>query len=157
DPKTEKRITCLISDGKYRDFVLRFSCRCQSGVAGVNFRSREDDAFHVTGCKVAIGPDAGHSGNLFEEGDRGKLAPVLDEKALKKVFKERGWNDYEITALSAEITIKINGVETVKYVEPDAERAAASGVLALQMIVTKGADIALSDLRIKELKREAGE
>ena len=138
----------LNSVKSYGDFELRLDFRMIDGKgnSGVQFRSRQTPK-HVSGYQADLGEN--FWGCLYDEARRKKVLVPADE-ALNKVLKKSGWNHYVIRAVGDHIVLKINGVTTVDYHEPDA-KIARSGIFSLQIHSGPAMEVQFKDIRIKVL------
>ena len=111
-----------------------------------------------------------YTGGLYEEKGRGILASrgekvvihadgkrevtgsLGDSAKLEDEIKKGGWNDYVIIAKGNHLEQFINGKEMIDVVDEQTEKAATSGVIALQLHAAKPMTVEFKDLRIKELK-----
>jgi type 1 glutamine amidotransferase len=135
----------------YGDFELRldFHMLDGKGNSGIQFRSRKIPQ-HVSGYQADIGEN--YWGCLYDEARRNKVLVPADD-ALKKVLKKDGWNRYVIRVAGDHVVLKINGVTTVDYREPDAE-IAREGIISLQIHSGPPMEIRFKDIRIKELNSD---
>jgi uncharacterized protein (TIGR03067 family) len=93
---------------------------------------------------------------VIKEADDGKtkidVAGTLGEsKAIQAQIKTNGWNDYTIIAKGNHLQHFINGLQTVDVVDEQSARAAASGILALQLHAGPPMKIQVKNIRIKAL------
>ena len=136
----------------YRNFVLKVTFRMtdESGKAnsGVQFRSRPVEGSHeVYGYQADMGQQ--YWGCLYDESRRKKVLVQASPEAVAKLRKG-DWNDYEISAQGNRITLKLNGVQSVEWVEnePNIEN---QGFLALQLHSGPAFQMEFKDLAIKVL------
>lgn len=140
----------LCTKDEYGDFELKVEFRMRDGVgnSGVQFRTkRVPGSTEVSGYQADLGQD--YWGCLYDESRRNKIlvkAPASLEQSLKK----SDWNEYTIRAEGDHILLKINGVTTVDYREPDAE-IARSGIVALQVHSGGPMKVEFRNIRIKKL------
>ncbi len=131
------------------DFELEAEYRLRGGNSGIQFRSREIEGFDLRGYQADCEEGDQWTGCLFEH-DRGGVAmrgedvtiaedgtrtvrPLGDPAELLKAVRKEGWNTYVIVARGPEITLSINGVRMCHVVDRQRGKAAARGVIALQM------------------------
>lgn len=140
----------FLSTGKeYGDFVLKLSVKLDGGNSGVQFRSKQHDDHVVSGYQADLDASGKYWGMLYEEKGRGILQ-MPDPELLKKAkVKNKGWNDYVITAKGDHVTLELNGVKTVDLNDSD---GAKRGIVALQLHVGGPMKASFKDIRIKELK-----
>lgn len=112
----------LVTTADYTDFELRFQVKLHHPEAnsGVQFRSqRVDKSTEMIGYQADIGK--GVWGSLYDESRRRKFMAQADAELVQKVVREKEWNDYVVRAVGKHITLSINGVNTVDYLEADPE------------------------------------
>jgi len=135
----------------YSDFILKLSFRLVDGKgnSGIQFRSRPAVKLHeVSGYQADIGDK--YWGCLYDESRRNKVLAQAAPESLAHVNKE-GWNDYVITARGSRITLELNGVRTVDYLESD-PAIEKTGFIALQVHGGPPMEVQFKDIRIQELK-----
>ena len=126
----------LCTKREFDDFELTLEFRLVGGKgnSGIQFRSkRVPNSTEVSGYQADIGP--GWWGALYDESRRNRvLARPTGEvhKRMLKALKPDGWNRYVIRAKGNRITLVLNGVTTVEYVEKD-PGIRRSGVIGLQI------------------------
>ena len=146
----------LCTDRRFDDFDLRLKFRISDGAAkanaGVQFRSERIANHHeVIGYQADIGP--GWFGALYDESRRRRLLAEPDAATRAKALAavgEGGWHDYRVRAEGPRVTIWLNGVETVDYVEPD-DAIAREGVIGVQIHGGMRGTIAYRDLVVTPL------
>lgn len=144
-----RRNEFLCTTKSYGDFELRLEFRMKDGKgnSGVQFRSkRVGKSGAVEGYQADLGN--GYWGCLYDEHRRRKTL-VKAPKALDKVLKKAGWNTYTIRAHGNHITMKINGLTTVDYKEPD-ETIARDGIIALQVHSGPAMRMEFRNIRIRK-------
>jgi hypothetical protein len=134
----------------YADFELRLSFRLLngSGNSGVQFRSKPVPGSHeVAGFQADIGQQ--YWGCLYDESRRNRILVQAPSGAAAALQRD-GWNQYTLTARGDHITLELNGVRTVDYVEkePGIDR---SGIIALQVHGGPPMEVRFKDIRIREL------
>ncbi|MEI8018707.1 MAG: DUF1080 domain-containing protein [Schlesneria sp.] len=140
----------LVSKEEFSDFELKLEFRLKDGVgnSGVQFRTKQiPNSTEVSGYQADIGEN--YWGCLYDESRRNKMlaqAPGDFEKSLKK----GDWNEYTIRAKGDHVVLKVNGVTTVDYKEPDAE-IARKGIVALQVHSGGPLKVEFRNIRIKSL------
>jgi hypothetical protein len=141
----------LATTKSYGDFLLRYQIRLvgAKGNTGMQFRSkRVENSHEVAGYQADFAP--GWWGKLYDEARRGKVLAAPKEEDLKKVLKPDGWNDYEVRAEGAKITLTLNGLKTVEYTEADAT-IPRTGIFAAQIHAGGPMEVQFKNIRIKEL------
>jgi hypothetical protein len=150
DPKTKTIVGETTEDPKYNTFFctkkkygdFEFSCKVQLrdgiGNSGVQIRSEvfDKEKFRVRGPQPDIGQM--YWGSIYGEGVGGMMK-ASDAAKVKKVVKEKEFNDYYILAKGNHITVKING-EVMADGDfpntPNKNPMAAEGIIALQIHAT---------------------
>jgi hypothetical protein len=140
--------------------------------SGVQYRSKvvKPSYWVVSGYQADMEAGPNYTGGLYEEKARGILASrgqklVIHADGKKEVVGSLGdpakledevhkgdWNDYVIIAKGNHLEQFINGKEMIDVVDEQTEKAATSGVIALQLHAGKPMTVEFKDLRIKELK-----
>lgn len=143
----------LATTKRYADFELRleFKLRGGSGNSGIQFRSqRVPDSREVSGYQADIGEK--YWGCLYDESRRNKVLAQAPAE-LQQSLKMDDWNRYVIRAVDNKITLSLNGIKTVDYIESD-ETVARSGIIALQVHSGPPLRVDFRNLRIRELGRK---
>ena len=141
----------LTTKDEFSDFELKLEFRLKDGVgnSGIQFRTKRlPGSTEVSGYQADIGEN--YWGCLYDESRRNKVlvkAPPEFESSLKK----GDWNEYVIRAVGDHIILKMNGVTTVDYHEPD-KQIDRSGIIALQVHSGGPLKVEFRNLRIKSLK-----
>jgi len=155
--------------GPVDDFVLRASYKIEGGNSGIQYRSKEVEPWVVGGYQADIDSGDTFSGILYEERLRGILAnrgqkvtiaadgkkdvqQVSDSKELQAGIKKDDWNEYEIIAQGDHLTHKINGKVTAEFIDGDAAKRAASGILALQLHAGPPMKVQFKNIRLKRTR-----
>lgn len=174
-----KENTFLVwKDGKPSDFEMRCKFRIKAnndvGFAnsGVQFRSRivKPSYWVVAGYQADMEAGPHYTGGLYEEKARGILASrgekvvmhadgkkevvgkLGDSMALENEIHKGEWNDYDIIAKGNHIQLFINDKQMVDFVDEQTEKAATSGIIALQLHQGPAMTVEFKDLQIKDLK-----
>jgi type 1 glutamine amidotransferase len=161
-------------DGTVDDFELRLSYRIKGGNSGIQYRSKDLGDFVVGGYQADIDSGTTYSGINYEERGRGILSqrgnkttigpdgkPSANEKigdsaALQGKLKNEDWNDYRLVAEGNRLRHFINGELFSETVDEQPEKAAKSGILALQLHAGPPMTVEFTNIRIKRLKLTAG-
>lgn len=150
-----KKNTFLIWDGDTPgDFELRLSYWIEAGNSGIQYRSQVADQaeFIVGGYQADIEAANNYTGINYEERGRGILAQrgqrvTIAEDGSKQVeafgkadeiakaFHTDGWNEYRVVAKGNTLQHYINDTLTCEVIDGQSEKAAAKGVIALQLHV----------------------
>ncbi len=137
----------------YSNFVLQVSFRMidpgGQGNSGIQFRSKAVEGSHeVAGYQADIGQK--YWGGLYDESRRKRVLVEASPAALASVKKD-GWNQYVIAARGNRITLDLNGVRSVTYIEDDPE-VEPDGFIALQLHSGPPMEVQFKDLRIRDLR-----
>jgi len=159
------------------DFELRCSFRFTSdwGNSGIQYRSKALPDFVVHGYQADMETGTNYSGILYEEGgrgilcERGKKVVIRDDPArpgqpkievvgtlgdareMGALLRPREWNDYVIIARGNHLQHFINGHQTVDVVDEQSGKAAATGILALQLHAGPPMQVQFKNIRLKTL------
>jgi hypothetical protein len=158
--------------GQPGDFEMRALYRLEGKGAnsGINFRSKELPKWDVQGYQADLEAGSGGiSGILYEcngraimtaqgqkvvideDGTR-HVSPLADAAAVRKAIKADDWNEYVITAKGPEIVLKINGQVTSHVIDREKGKAAARGLITLQLHPGAPMKVQFKDLKVRELK-----
>lgn len=150
------------------DFILRFRFKLVGGNSGVQIRSKKLDGFDAWGYQADIEAGDQWTGCLFqhdreavvkrgfkaviaEDGSR-KDESFADPAQLQAVVKQEDWNEYEVSAIGPDVTLRINGQLMCEVEDRDARMACHAGYIAVQMHPGPPMKVQFKDLRIKILK-----
>ena len=134
--KKMPRNTFLFSKKQYANFEFRCKFRLtgdpKTGLvnSGIQFRTAKHGKGNAIGYQADIG-EPNWWGCLYDEHRRGLIAKS-DVNRLRGTLKPFGWNDYLIRAQGPVITLFINGIQTIQYVEKD-PKIPSKGHFALQL------------------------
>jgi hypothetical protein len=150
---------------------LRFKYKIIGGNSGVQYRSKLADAKElvVHGYQADIDSSPRLTGMNYEEGGRTFLAQrgeritidadgkwaaekIGDKDELQKKIKAEDWNEYIIVAKGNSLKHFVNGVLMSEVTDEEKGKAAASGVIAIQLHAGPPMKIQLKDIRLKELR-----
>lgn len=168
----EKYNTFLVwQGGQPADFELKLQYKIVGGNSGVQYRSRviDDAKFIVSGYQADIDSSPKYSGMNYEERARAILAQRGEKvtigadgkKAVEKFgsaeelqtkVKNEDWNEYRIVAKGNHLQHFINGVLMSEIIDNQKDKAATSGVIALQAHAGFAMTIQFKDIQLKELK-----
>lgn len=140
----------LCTRREYGDFELRLEFRLRDGVgnSGVQFRTKRlPNTTEVSGYQADIGQ--GYWGCLYDESRRKRVLAQAPEAGLAKVLKKADWNSYVIRAKGKQITMQLNGLTTVNFIETDAG-IDVRGIIAVQIHSGGPMRIEFRNLRIRE-------
>src|SRR4051812_23157675 len=178
-----KNNTFLIwKDGKVGDFKLTLEFKLEGGNSGIQYRSKvTDPKEHIVGGYQADMDGVNqYTGIMYEERGRGILAErgqrltikpgdireketFANAAELAKVIHKDDWNEYVIEAVGPTLKHTINGKLMSETIDRDTEKAAKSGILALQVhaglpapMTVSYRKIRLEELDAKKMKKEKG-
>lgn len=140
----------LCTKEEFGDFELKLEFKVKDGAGntGVQFRTKKvPNSTEVSGYQADLGDK--YWGCLYDESRRNKIL-VTASPDLEQALKKADWNEYLIRAEGDHITLKINGVTTVDYKEPDAA-IARSGIVALQVHSGGPMRVDFRNIRLKAL------
>ncbi len=162
-----KTIYLLWRGGETADFELRCRYRLRDGNSGIQFRSQPRADGEVEGYQADMEHGDQYSGCLYEiarfifgrRGERVEIAPdgkrtetrFADAAELQKLIRKNDWNEYTIVAVGPEIRLYINGALMTHVVDRQKGRAAAKGILALQLHQGPPMKVEYKDLRLRLL------
>jgi hypothetical protein len=149
DDKQIKKNTFLITDKSYKNFVLKAKFRLRNHNSGIQFRSKEGENFAVTGYQADMA-DKRYTGILHEEGGKIIVADVKEDEVLQH-YKPGEWAEFIITANGPHIKQELNGYTTVDYTEPESDRKAPDGIIALQLHTGAKMKVEFKDIEILEI------
>jgi hypothetical protein len=168
----EKYNTFLVwQGGQPADFELRFNYKIVGGNSGVCYRSRviDEAKFIVSGYQADIDASPKYTGMNYEEKARAFLAQrgekvtvgadgkrkvekIGDPVDLQAKVKNEDWNEYRIVAKGNHLQHYVNGMLMSEVIDNQKDKAATSGVIALQAHAGFAMTVQFKDLRLKEIK-----
>jgi len=148
----------MATEKEFGDFELEYEFQVDEKLnSGVQIRSHSVPSFkkgQVHGYQVEIDPSArAWSGGIYEEGRRGWLAPLDQNKAAGAAFKHKDWNKVRVRAVGDSIQTWINEVPAADL----RDAMDQSGFIALQVhgvgkdASKVGTKVQWRNLRLKEL------
>jgi hypothetical protein len=147
----------LCTTRSYADFELKLSVKLVGGDranAGIQFRTRRiPDHHEVSGYQADMG--TGWWGALYDESRRNKVLTGPDQERMRSLVRQEDWNEYVIRASGDRIQLRLNGVQTVDYREPDAT-VARDGVICVQIHSGPPSEAWYKDITIQELSPSGG-
>jgi hypothetical protein len=149
-PEDPGHNTFLCSKKKYKDFELKFQIRLKDGIgnSGVQIRSEilDPEKFTVKGPQCDIGQE--YWGSLYGE-NFGGMMKASPPELVKKVLKEKDFNDYYIKCVGKHVTIKLNGETTV---DDDFDKMPDEGIIAWQLHAGfKSMEVTFKNVEFKDL------
>ncbi|MDB6130767.1 MAG: Trehalose utilization [Verrucomicrobiales bacterium] len=181
--KPIKGNTFLIwTNGTVADFELHFTYRIMDkdnkgfGNSGIQYRSKVVDPANwvVGGYQADFEFGKTYSGILYEERFRGILAQRGQKTVIKDdggktkvevvgslgksediqaVIKPREWNDYVVIAKGNHLQHFINGQQTIDVTDEQPDKAAKSGILALQIHAGQPMIVEFKEINIKTISK----
>ncbi|MGD9855654.1 MAG: DUF1080 domain-containing protein [Planctomycetaceae bacterium] len=162
---------CVLADREPANFQLRLKFRIVGGNSGIQYRSQvlDREKWIVGGYQADIDSSPTYSGiNYHERGrgilaDRGQLVEIAadgskqttqfaDKEYLQELaVKPEQWNDYLIVARGNHLQHFINGVLTCEVIDHQSDKAATSGVIALQAHAGPPMTVQFKDIELREL------
>jgi hypothetical protein len=159
------------------NFEMRCSFKIQpnsnDGFAnsGIQYRSKivKPSYWVVAGYQADMEAGPSYTGMLYEEKGRGILVKRGDSEIVhadgnkeilgmlgapdewEKLLHKGDWNEYLIVAKGNHIQQFVNGRQTIDLVDEQTDKAATSGVIALQLHAGKPMRVEFKNLRIKIL------
>lgn len=149
------------------DFELRLKFRIVGGNSGIQYRSSDIGDHVVSGYQADFEAGTRFIGILYEEKGRGILAlrsqeltikadgskevtgETCDEEAFLASIKSEDWNEYRIVAKGNRLQQFINGFKTIDVTDEQAEKAKATGILALQLHAGPPMLVQFKDIEVK--------
>ncbi|HWZ31244.1 MAG TPA: DUF1080 domain-containing protein [Bryobacteraceae bacterium] len=162
---------CIWRGGSPADFELKAQYRITGGNSGFQYRSVErlDVArWAMQGYQADIDAQQMYTGQLYEERDRGFLAPrgmfsyagdgkkpgkvgsAGDSDPLKAFIRNDDWNDIHIVARGNWLVHLLNGHVMCVFVDDDTKHRKMDGLIGIQLhVTTTGMKIEARDIRLK--------
>jgi alpha-galactosidase len=156
--------------GKPADFELHADFRFVSadGNSGINFRSQQLPNWDVKGYQADMETGPNYTGILYECNQRGIMTSrgqkvVIEQDGhrdvetfataaeLQKQIKPNDWNEYVVIARGPEIILKINGVVMSHVIDRQQGKAAADGLVTLQVHPGPPMKVQFKNIKIKNL------
>ena len=133
----------------FGDFELKAQFRLMGGVgnSGIQFRSvNAAEPHEVSGYQADVGEK--YWGCLYDESRRKRVLVAPPPEALATLDRS-AWNEYVIRAQGNFITLHLNGIHTVYYIETELVRK--DGFIALQVHQGPGIEVQFKDIQIRNL------
>jgi hypothetical protein len=147
--------TFLIYKKSFANFILKGDIKLRNHNSGIQFRSEQlpGEGWMVRGYQAdasEVGDEKSAWGNLYEERLRGRNAMKTQDEGwiVAKPLTHHGeWNTYEILADGDHIKLTFNGVVTIDM----HDKAAAAGIIALQLHAGPEMRVEFRNIKLKEL------
>lgn len=143
--------------GRFEEFELTYEARVEGegGMrnGGVQFRSRWGPERHeVVGYQADVGWVPGQNvwGDLYDEARRRRVLAAPDSALRTRAVEEGSWNRMRVRASGDRITVWVNDVQTVDYVEEDAD-VSSEGIICFQVHSGPPTIVRYRDVRIRPL------
>jgi hypothetical protein len=139
------------------------------GNSGIQYRSKDLGNFVAGGYQADFEAGKTYSGILYEERGRGILAQrgqmtwiqpdgkirvvanMGSSEEIQAGIKQNDWNEYIVIARGNHLTHIINGRVTVDVTDDQVEKAAKSGILALQLHAGQPMTVQFKKIELKKL------
>lgn len=175
--KVTKGNTFLIwRGGETADFELKLEYKIIGGNSGIQYRSFEvpNEKWVVGGYQADFEAGDSYSGINYGERFRGILAnrgektvigddhkpkvveKIGESKEIQTKIKKEDWNEYHVTAKGFTFEHRINGVLTSVCTDEDKAQRRDKGILALQVHAGPPMKVQFRNIKLKQLKPEAG-
>jgi hypothetical protein len=147
-PAEEPRHGLLVTDKRYRNFIVRAKFKVTEGDSGFYFRVEKTGTnVSVKGFQAEV-DNSPEVGGLYETDLRAWVTRP-DPELIAKVVKPGEWTDLLVTAIGDDLTVSLNGVTVVELL--DDEKCLKEGHLALQLHGGQNMRVQFKDLAILEL------
>lgn len=147
-PQDEPRHGLLMTDARYKNFIVRAKFKVTEGDSGFYFRVEKTDTnVSVKGFQAEV-DNSPEVGGLYETSMRAWVKKP-DPELIKKLVKPGEWTDLLVTAVGDDITVSLNGVMVTELLND--EKCLKEGHLALQLHGGQVMQVAFKDLAIFEL------
>jgi hypothetical protein len=163
--------TFLIFDGQeFENFELTAEFKIESGNSGIQYRSRvvDPEKFVVSGYQADIDDANKFAGILYEEKARGILAlrgetvtigadgekskvRFGDAEKLGMGIHPGKWNDFRVVADGNHLKHFINGAMTAEVIDEQSDKAAKSGIIALQLHRGPAMTVRFKNIQVRKL------
>jgi hypothetical protein len=175
DHQPPQNIFCIWRGGAPGDFELKMDYKitgADTGNSGVQYRSvelPEVARWVLKGYQADIDAQQRYTGQIYEErargflalrgqisywgnGQKGWFASLGDGDELKKIIKDKDWNEIHIIARGNSITQIINGRVMSQLIDDDKMGRAMGGLIGIQLHKTTGPmKIEARKIRLKEM------
>jgi len=145
--RSERRHGQLVSDKRYKNFVVRLKYKSLKGNSGLYFRvDKVPSGVGVHGFQAEIDP-ARDIGGLYETGGRGWVVKPTAEQ-VKEYFKPQQWNEMTVRAEGRHVVVHVNGHKTAELTD---DPGRLEGHLALQLHGGQDMHVEFKDIEIRVL------
>ncbi|TWU57075.1 hypothetical protein Poly51_29960 [Rubripirellula tenax] len=155
---------------EFGNFELTAEFKIEGGNSGIQYRSRviDEDKFVVSGYQADIDDANKFAGILYEEKARGILAlrgetvtigadgektkvRFGDAEKLGNGIHPGKWNDFRVVAAGNHLQHFINGAMTSEVIDEQSDKAAKSGIIALQLHKGPAMTVRFKNIKIRKL------
>lgn len=151
-PASEPKHGMLVTDKTYRNFVLQATFKVVRGNSGLYFRcEKKNGATGVAGFQAEV-DNSNDVGGIYETGGRGWVQRP-DHKRTAAISKRGDWNTMVVRAIGPEVTVLLNGSQTVSFID---DRGRREGHIALQLHGGQDMEVMFKDIAILEMPDDAG-
>ncbi|MCX7412739.1 MAG: DUF1080 domain-containing protein [Planctomycetia bacterium] len=151
-PASEPKHGLLVTDRKYKNFILRAEFKVVRGNSGLYFRCEERGSTAGVGGLQAEVDNSPDVGGLYETGGRGWVQRP-DHAKTEAIAKRGDWNSMVIRAIGPDVTVLLNGSQTVELVNDGGRR---EGPIALQLHGGQDMEVHFRNLEILEIPGDEG-
>ncbi len=93
-------------------------------------------------------------GSIVHTDDKGNKITndeILVEEKIQAKIKQREWNEYTVSVLDSQHTLKINGIITAQLTDLESSRVSKEGIIPLLCHWnTKGTDVQFKDITLRK-------
>jgi hypothetical protein len=160
---------------EFSDFELRVTWKLEGNNSGIQYRSKKfpdarDNHWVVGGYQADMDGGNTYTGICYEERGRGIINPrgkkvtlepgnpkpqieaeLTPDKEVLANVKKGDWNQYVVICKGNRCIQKLNGVVTADFTDDDPAKAAAKGILALQIHQGPPMKVSFKEIQIKKL------
>ena len=146
----------VLEQGEMGPIVTGYQADFEAGTkhSGILYEEKGRGILAMRGQKTVIKPAAAQPANSKKKAPAAKVevtGEVGNSDAIQAKIKSEDWNDYVIIADGNHLQHFINGQQTIDVTDEDADKAAKSGLLALQIHQGPAMVVQFRDIRIKTL------
>ncbi|NIP96186.1 MAG: DUF1080 domain-containing protein [Akkermansiaceae bacterium] len=147
-PKSEPRHGLLMTDKRFRNFIVRAKFKVQKGDSGFYFRVEKTGTnVSVKGFQAEV-DNSPEVGGLYETAMRAWVKKP-DPALIREIVTPGEWTDILVTAIGDDLTVSLNGV-TVTELLGDT-KCLKEGHIALQLHGGQDMHVQFKDLAVLEL------
>jgi uncharacterized protein (TIGR03067 family) len=150
----------VTEQGKFGPIVAGYQADFEAGktYSGILYEERGRGILAQRGEKTVIREvEEEKNGKKQKRAKVEKAGSVGESAAIQARIKDEDWNDYVIIAKGNHLQHFINGQQTVDVTDEQPEKAAKSGVLALQIHAGPAMVVQFKDVRIRKLSGDTAQ